>query len=291
MLDSIHAFWLFHDSMNKLTADQRIQVVSLVVKGGSIRSVVEATGIAKNTVTRLLKDVGRACLLYQDRVFQRLTCSRIQCDEVWSFVGKKSVDDDTKRRRRGDYWTWIALDPDTKLVPCWYVGPRDAHAGYRFFHNLGHRLEHRIGLTVHGHKLYIPTVEDTVSVIDYSILIKIYGEEKKSGAYNSPELPMEGRHSVDSGKPSYACDSTGSIEPYNLTLRPAHRRLAQSTRGFSKKIENHWYALSLFFCHYNFAKIHETLQVTPAMKAGVLNRAWDIADLIALIDSEVAPTK
>lgn len=175
--------------MNKLSDEQRVRVINCLVEGNSIRATVRLTGVAKNTVSKLLADVGLACSVFQDRAFRQLTCKRIQCDEVWSFVGakEKNTTKETKAKDWGDCWTWTALDADTKLIPRWYVGTRDAKAAYHFMHDLAARLSHRVQLTTDGHKAYLYAVETAFGEeIDYAQLIKIYGEGPKTEARYSP---------------------------------------------------------------------------------------------------------
>lgn len=274
--------------MNKLASEKRVRVISCLVEGSSIRATVRMTGVAKNTVTKLLEEVGRACSIYQDRVFRGLTCKRIQCDEVWSFVGakEKNTTEDTKAKGWGDCWTWTAIDADTKLIPCWYVGTRDAGAAYHFMHDLAARLAHRVQLTTDGHSPYLKAVEDAFGTdIDYAMLIKIYGEAPKTEARYSPAQCMGARKAVVTGEPKHAHISTSFVERHNLTIRMGNRRFTRLTNAFSKKVENHEHMLALFFCYYNFCRIHQTLRVTPAMEAGVSTRVWNLSDIVALLDS------
>ncbi len=277
--------------MNKLSTEQRIRVINCLVEGNSIRATVRMTGVAKNTVVKLLADVGRACSIYQDKAFRNLSCKRIQCDEVWSFVGAKerNTTEATKAKGWGDCWTWTALDADTKLIPCWYVGTRDAGAAYHFMHDLAARLANRVQLTSDGHRPYLAAVQDAFGdQIDYAMLVKIYGEAAKTEARYSPAQCMGTRRAVVSGKPDHDHISTSHVERHNLTIRMGNRRFTRLTNGFSKKVENHEHMLALFFCYYNFAKIHQTLRVTPAMAAGVSTRVWELADIVALIDKSEA---
>jgi IS1 family transposase len=272
---------------NVLSPEKRAQVINCLVEGNSIRATVRLTGVSKNTVVKLLEAVGRACSIYQDRAFRGLTCKRVQCDEVWSFVGakEKNTTDETKAKGWGDCWTWTALDADTKLIPCWYVGTRDAGAAYHFMHDLAARLAHRVQLTTDGHKPYLIAVDDAFGgEIDYAQLIKIYGEGPKTEARYSPAQCMGTRQAVISGNPEKAHVSTSHVERSNLTIRMGNRRFTRLTNGFSKKVENHEHMLALFFCYYNFCRIHQTLRVTPAMEAGVSTRLWKIADIVALLD-------
>lgn len=274
---------------NILSPEKRAQVISCLVEGNSIRATVRLTGVAKNTVTKLLADVGRACSLFQDRAFRGLTCKRLQCDEVWSFVGakEKNTTEETKAKGWGDCWTWTALDADTKLIPCWYVGERNADAAYHFMSDLAARLAHRAQLTTDGHKPYLLAVEDAFGgQVDYAQLVKIYGEGPKTEARYSPAQCMGARKAVISGRPDYAHVSTSHVERSNLTIRMGNRRFTRLTNAFSKKVENHEAMLALFFCFYNFCRIHQSLRVTPAMASGIAGRVWEIEDIVGLLDSE-----
>ncbi|HTB81000.1 MAG TPA: DDE-type integrase/transposase/recombinase [Opitutaceae bacterium] len=272
--------------MNKTTAAKRAQVLMCLVEGNSMRATSRLTGVAKNTVVKLLAEVGRACSEYQDKAFRSLTCKRIQCDEVWSFVGakEKNTTKETKARGWGDCWTWTALDAETKLIPCWYVGTRDGDAAYHFMHDLAARLAHRVQLTTDGHKPYLTAVADAFGTdIDYAQLVKIYGEGPKTEARYSPAQCMGARVAVINGKPEHAHVSTSYIERSNLSLRMGNRRFTRLTNAFSKKVENHEHMLALFFCYYNFCRIHQSLRVTPAMQAGISNHVWEIEEIISLL--------
>ena len=178
--------------MNKLSTEERTRVVSALVEGNSLRAVTRMTGVNRTTVMKLLADLGRACSIFQDRVLRNLTCQRIQCDEIWSFVGAKerNVSPEKKAEGWGDVWTWTAIDAETKLIPCWYVGTRDAGAAYHFMHDLADRLAHRVQLTTDGHRPYLMAVADAFGTdIDYATLTKIYGEA-------IPPLEKNGREKV-----------------------------------------------------------------------------------------------
>ncbi len=258
--------------MNRLSTEDRAKVVSCLVEGNSIRATVRMTGVAKNTVAKLLLDLGRACSEYQDKAFPNLNLKRIQCDEIWSFVGCKEKNASVKQKRRGwgDVWTWTALDADTKLVPCWYVGTRDAYAAFHFMHDLKGRLASRVQLTTDGLASYLSAVEDAFgSEIDYAQLIKIYGNAPEGSEVRySPAQCMGARKAVISGRPEYRHVSTSYTERNNLTMRmQMRRRFTRLTNAFSKKVENHAAAIALYFMYYNFCRIHQTLRVTPAMEA------------------------
>ena len=273
--------------MNKLTTQDRVRVISCLVEGNSIRATVRMTGIAKNTVAKLLVDIGRACSEYQDKAMRNLKCKKIQCDEIWSFVGakEKNVPDTQKGKGRGDCWTWTALDPETKLIPCWFVGDRSAGSAWHFIHDLQERLASRVQLTTDGHKAYLSAVESAFgSEVDYAMLIKIYGCETNPGeARYSPAQCMGSRKAVISGMPDVQHISTSHTERQNLSMRMGMRRFTRLTNAFSKKLENHEHALALYFIYYNFARIHQTLRVTPAMEAGIADHVWSLEEIITLI--------
>ena len=169
--------------MNKLSTEERTQIVSALVEGNSMRSISRMTGASRNTIDKLLCDLGRACSDYQDKAFRNLKSKRLQCDEIWSFVQakEKNCTLEMKKKGAGDVWTWVALDPDTKLVPCWFIGQRDAGCAYHFMHDLAERLAHRVQLTTDGHRAYLSAVEDAFGAgIDYAMLQKIYGASQDS---------------------------------------------------------------------------------------------------------------
>lgn len=274
--------------MNKLDTEKRVQILACLVEGNSLRATSRLVGVSINTVTKLLMDAGRACSEYQDKVLVNLPCKRIQCDEIWSFVGckEKNVTAEKKRERQGDVWTWTAMDPQTKLVPCWFVGTRDAGCAYHFMHDLARRLSNRVQLTTDGHKAYLSAVEDAFgSEIDYAMLVKIYGNEPKGSEVRySPAVCMGAKKAVISGAPVYEHVSTSITERNNLTIRMSMRRFTRLTNAFSKKVENHEHAIALHFMHYNFCRIHKTLRVTPAMEAGISDHVWEISEIVKLLE-------
>ena len=273
--------------MNKLSAEEKVRVVACLVEGNSLRSTVRMTGIHRTTIQNLLVELGAACSEYQDKTLRNLTCLKIQCDEIWSFVGckEKNATAEDKAQGLGDVWTWTAMDSKTKLVPCWFVGSRDGSAAYHFMHDMAGRLSHRVQLTTDGHKPYLSAVEDAFGAdIDYAMLVKIYGNAPEGGEVRySPAQCMGARKTVISGKPEYQHISTSHIERQNLTIRMSMRRFTRLTNAFSKKLENHEAAIALHFMYYNFARVHQTLRVTPAMEAGVSNHVWTLGEIVALL--------
>ena len=281
--------------MNRLTTEKRAQVVACLVEGNSIRATVRMTGVAKNTVTKLLVDLGTVCSIYQDRTLRDLTCQRVQVDEIWSFVYAKQKNvPEEKRDEAGDVWTWVAIDADTKLVPAYLVGSRDMQDAYSFIHDLAKRLSNRVQLTSDGHRPYLSAVSDAFKgEIDYAILQKIYGQPSghASGRY-SPVPCIGANRQVVTGRPDADHISTSYIERQNLTMRMSMRRFTRLTNGFSKKVENLAAAVSLHFMHYNFCRVHKTIGTTPAVAAGVTDHVWTVAEIIALLDiAEATPIK
>ena len=289
MLDFLHEQAYNQFTMNTLSNAKRTQVIAALVEGNSIRSVVRMTGVSKNTVVKLLEDVGNACAIYQDKVFRNLKCKRIECDEIWSFVHAKERHLTPELQGvfgYGDVYTWVAIDADTKLVPCWNVGRRDAESGMAFIKDLSERVTSRFQLSTDGNKMYLTAVEEAFgSEIDYGMIVKIYGhtEDDASKRY-SPAECIGCEKEVIAGKPDMNLVSTSYIERQNLTMRMGMRRFTRLTNGFSKKIENHMHAVALHYMHYNFCRIHKTLRCTPAMEAGVTKKLWSIEDIVALLD-------
>ncbi|MDD5521843.1 MAG: IS1 family transposase [Kiritimatiellae bacterium] len=275
--------------MNKTNIEKRVQILRCLVDGNSIRATARICDVAINTVVKLLCDAGRACADYQNKKLNDLSCKRVQCDEIWSFIYAKDKNASPKMVRQGkagDVWTWTAICADSKLAICWEVGPRDARMAYEFIHNLKGRLRSRVQLTTDGLKVYLNAIENAFgSDIDYALLIKMYGnvqDSKDSGKY-SPGMCTGSRMYSVTGNPEYKHISTSFVERNNLTMRMNMRRFTRLTNAFSKKLENHVHAVSLHFMYYNFCRIHQSLRITPAMAAGVTDHVWEIEDVIALI--------
>ncbi|HXO21450.1 MAG TPA: IS1 family transposase [Thermoanaerobaculia bacterium] len=280
---------------NVLSAPKRVQIVSALVEGCGIRATARMAGVSKDTVMKLWREIGEACIRLQDKELRNLSCKRLQVDEVWSFVYAKEKNVPQDRLGEfgvGDVWTFTAIDAETKLIPSFLVGSRDSGSATAFMEDLAGRLENRVQLTTDGHKMYLSAVEDAFSAeIDFAQLVKIYGAGGDAEHRYSPaECIGCERHSV-TGNPDAKHVSTSYIERSNLTVRMSVRRFTRLTNAFSKKLENHVAAFGLFTAHYNFCRIHQTLRVSPAMAAGVTDRLWSIADLVALLPAAAAGQK
>ena len=275
--------------MNRLTVEKRAQIISALVEGNSLRSVVRMTGAAMNTVLKLLADVGAACAEYQDRTLRNLPCKRIQCDEIWQFCYAKEKNLPEELRGKfgfGDVWTWVALCADTKLVPCWRIGGRNAWHAQHFMHDLASRLANRVQLTTDGHRVYLDAVELAFgNEIDYAMLVKLYSSDRGEGEVRySPAKCIGCRETKIIGQPKAAHISTSFVERQNLTMRMSMRRFTRLTNAFSKKVENLQHSVALHYMWYNFVRIHKTLRVTPAMEAGIADHVWSIEEVVSLLD-------
>jgi IS1 family transposase len=278
--------------MNKLNLNRQAEIIKVLCEGNSIRSTARITGVAINTVVKLLRDVGAACLEYQDKTMRNLPCKNIQCDEIWSFCysKQKNVPEDKQGQfGYGDVWTWTAIDAETKLVASWLVGLRDADYAIAFMNDLKSRLAGRVQLTTDGHKVYLVAVENAFGAnVDYAMLVKLYRQDTEPDKRYSPANCIAAEKHTVRGNPDVSQVSTSYIERQNLTMRMSMRRFTRLTNAFSKKLENHEYALALYFMHYNFARIHKSLSnpypTTPAMAAGVSDHVWTIKDIVSLID-------
>lgn len=274
--------------MNKLPTTKRAQIIGMMVEGVSIRSITRLTGVSKNTVAKLLVDAGQACSDYQDHALRELTCKRLQLDEIWSFVYPKQKNVPRAKRApegAGDIWTWTAIDADTKLIASWLVGDRSGATAKLFVDDLASRLANRVQLTTHGHKPYLEAVEGAFGAgIDYATLIKIYGTPPEGEKRYSPPECIGCERTRIEGNPDPKHVSTSYVERSNLSIRMGTRRLTRLTNAFSKKAENHAHAMAIYFVHYNFVRIHQTLRVSPAMAAGVSKTLWSLQDIVRVID-------
>lgn len=276
--------------MNRLSTAKRVAVVKALVEGCSIRSTVRMTGVAKNTVAKLLVDLGAVCAAYQGEALVNLPCKRLQADEIWSFVGAKDKNVPADKQGQfgiGSVWTWTAICADTKLCVSWLVSTRDAGAAYEFMADVASRLRNRVQLTTDGHKPYLAAIEDAFGAnIDYATLVKIYGVDPSDERRYSPPVCLGCESKVVTGAPDPKHISTSYVERQNLSMRMSMRRFTRLTNAFSKKVENHAAAVALYFMWYNFGRVHQTLRVTPAMEAGVASHVWSVEEIVALLDRQ-----
>lgn len=272
--------------MNKLLIEKRTQIIKLLVEGTSLRATSRIADVSINTVTKLLVDVGAACQKWHNENVINVSSKRIQCDEIWSFVYSKEKNvPEGMEDKAGDVWTFVGIDPDSKLVLSWLVGSRDLETAIPFMEDLRYRLKNRVQLTTDGLKAYLEATDNAFGGnVDYSQLIKIYGQGEGKGNEKrySPAECLGAKETIVTGNPNPNYVTTSHIERQNLTMRMHMRRFTRLTNAFSKKIENHCYAIALHFMYYNFVKIHKTIRCTPAMEAGLTKKLWEVEDLVKL---------
>ena len=282
--------------MNRLPIEKRAQIISLLTEGNSLRATSRIVGCSINTVTKLLLDVGAACAAYQDERLRDLDCRVIEADEIWSFVAHKERNKPEELKGTfgtGDVWTWTALDADSKLIVCWYVGDRKVEDAEAFMLDLADRVTGRIQLTTDGHSAYPNAVGLAFRHnIAFAQLVKQYTSPREGQARYSPAVCTGTRVRIDRGNPDRARISTSYVERQNLTMRMGMRRFTRLTNAFSKRLDNHMAAIALHFMHYNFARPHKTLSVpqddgpaikqTPAMAAGIADHVWPAREIAEL---------
>lgn len=279
--------------MKILDRKTRSQILHLLCEGNSIRSVTRLTGASKNTVIKLMTDAGKACAAFHDENVRNVQAKRIQVDEIWSFTYVKQKNVAHAKAApdgAGDTWTWTAIDADSKMILSYFIGGRDGECAMWFIDDLRQRLANRVQLTSDGLKAYLEAVEGAFGEdIDYAILHKVYGSspENMKGKYSPAECIGTQKHRIE-GDPDLKHVSTSYVERQNLTIRMHMRRFTRLTNGFSKKVENHAYAVALHMMYYNFVRLHSKLRTSPAMAAGVSKRLWEIGDIVALVEAEEA---
>jgi IS1 family transposase len=281
--------------MNKLPSAKRAQILFMLVEGSSMHSTARVTGVSFNTVAKLLEGAGRACEAFHDKEVRNVQAKRVQCDEIWSFCyakAKNVADAKAAPEGAGDLWTWTALDADSKLIIAYDCGGRDAEYANAFMQDVASRLATRVQLTTDGHKPYLEAVEGAFgAAIDYAMLIKHYGEPVGAlGRYSPGECIGTDQRRVE-GRPDKAHVSTSYVERQNLNLRMGMRRFTRLTNAFSKKVEPHYWMVSLYAVFHNFVRIHKTLRCTPAMAAGLTKTLWSMDDLVAMIDAQAPEPK
>lgn len=281
--------------MNKLPSAKRGQILSMLCEGSSMRATARVCDVSLNTVSKLLIDAGLACARFHDTAVRNVKAQRVQCDEIWSFCYAKAKNVPTAKAApegAGDVWTWTALDSGSKMIVSYLIGGRDGEYALAFIEDLRSRLATRVQLTTDGHKAYLNAVEEAFGTdVDYAQLVKLYGEGPRTEARYSPAECIGARKERVTGNPDKAHVSTSHVERSNLSMRMHMRRFTRLTNGHSKKFENHCHMVALYTVWYNFARINGAVKMAPAMAAGVSDRLWDMADIVALIDASEAPAK
>lgn len=269
--------------MNRTPLARRTQVINCLMEGNSIRSTERLTGTHRDTICRLLVGVGAGCAALMDERMRGLSCQRVQVDEIWSYVGKKQMHlkPGEDRSRLGDMWTFVALDPDTKLIPAYRVGKRTRPHAVAFMTDLSERLTNRVQLSSDALNTYVDAVERAFGAgVDYGQAVKFYDAEPIGPGRYAPPRVVSQQKVVVAGSPDQRHISTSLVERQNLTMRMSMRRFTRLTNAFSKKVENLQVAVALHFAHYNFVRMHKSLRVTPAMAAGVSERLWTLDELV-----------
>ena len=280
---------------NKLPLAKRVQILSMLCEGSSMRSISRVVDVSINTVSALLVDAGKACAEHHNKTVINVRSKRIQADEIWSFCYAKQKNVATAKAApedAGDVWTWTALDADSKLIVSYLIGGRDAGYANEFMQDVASRLANRVQLTTDGHKAYLDAVEGAFGAeIDYAMLIKHYGAPVGAlGRYSPGECTGTELRRVE-GRPEGKHVSTSYAERQNLTMRMSMRRFTRLTNAFSKKAENHAHMVALYTTWYNFVRQHKTLRVAPAMAAGLSDKLWSMGDVVALLDARAEAPK
>jgi IS1 family transposase len=276
--------------MNTLPVAKRVQILSMLCEGVSMRSISRMADVSINTVTKLLVDAGRACLVFHDMSVLGVRVKRVQCDEIWSFTYSKQKNVAIAKAApagAGDTWTWTAIDADSKLIISWLVGSRDAACADQFMNDVASRIKNRVQLTTDGYKAYFDAVEDTFfGEIDYAVLVKLYGRHSNEAQtrYSPPEC-IGTRVEIMNGDPDPKHISTSYVERHNLSMRMHMRRFTRLTNAFSKKFSNHACMVALYTVFYNFIRVHKTLRVTPAMEAGLAEHVFTFEELAGIIEA------
>lgn len=270
--------------METLATTKRAAVLRCLIEGNSILSTSRITGVAKNTIVKLLADVGDACSSYMHEKLVNLPCSVLQMDEIWSFVGCKEAQKlGAINEHQGDIWTWTALCADTKLIPSWRVGDRSGNTAFAFCADLASRFTGRLQISTDGHPAYQWAVGANFNDVDYARLVKIYGKDEKGH-----DVCIGARKETVLGTPDIDLVSTSYVERANLTIRMGNRRFTRLTNAFSKKVENHCHMFALTIMHYNFCRKHTSIKKTPAQAAGVAGHQWTLDEVIVMMDAYLA---
>jgi len=278
--------------MNKLTSAERANILHRLCEGSSIRAIERITGVSKIIITKLLVDAGQVCMDYHDQHVRGVRAARVQCDGIWSFCYAKKRNVATAKAApdgAGDVWTWTALDADSKLVISYLIASRDAPSAHAFMQDLAGRLANQVQITTDNLRSYVDAIEEAFGGdVDYATLVKLFGDALEPKGRYSPAQCTGIRKERVMGNPDMKQASTSYVEKNNLTMRMHMRRFTRLTNAFSKKVENHAYAVALHMMYYNFVKIHGKLRTSPAMAAGIETRLWEVSDIVALLEANEA---
>ncbi len=284
--------------MNKLPLEKRVQILSMLVEGSSMRAISRITGVSINTVTKLLEDAGEACIAMHDERVRGVKARRIQCDEIWSFNYCKQAKVPLAKNpsdKAGDVWTWTAIESQSKLIISYLVGDRDGEHALAFIQDMAERITDRPQITTDGLASYVTAIDEIFGLdVDFAQLIKTYSETPDTGSTErkySPGICTGTYGRKITGRPDARHVSTSYVESHNQKMRAHMRRFTRLTAGHSKKFANHCHALALYFAYYNFVKVHSTIRMSPAMAAGIETRLWDMSDIVALIDARAEAPK
>jgi IS1 family transposase len=270
-----------------MSHEKRCAVIRCLVEGNSVRATVRITGASKNAIQRLTKEIGSACLKFQDKMLRNLNTNRVECDEIWNFCYAKDKNLPDEMRGMpgvGSMWTWTAIDAESKLIVSWRLGARDAANAHAFCQDLAERLANRVQVTTDGNRLYVNAMDDAFQGnVDYAMLVKIFGNADEERQYSPGKCLGADKKHVD-GNPDMELVSTSYAERQNLNIRMQNRRYTRLTNAFSKKAEMLAYSIAITFAYHNFVRVHQTLKTTPAVAAGIVPRRWKIEDLVELAD-------
>jgi IS1 family transposase len=275
--------------MNKLPLASRVQILSMLCEGSSMRAISRVCDVSFNTVAKLLVDAGKACAAFHDEKLRGVASKRIQCDEIWTFTYAKAKNVEHAKKApyaAGDCWTWTGIDADSKLIVSWMVGDRDALSANIFMDDLQARLANRVQLTTDGLKVYLDAVAGAFEgEVDFAQLVKMYGPAPEGERRYSPAECLGAIKSQVTGDPDEKHISTSYVERHNLTMRMHMRRFTRLTNAFSKKIDNHIHMVALYTVFYNYVKMHKALRMSPAMAAKLSDKLWSMTDVAEMIDA------
>jgi transposase-like protein/IS1 family transposase len=266
--------------------DEALVALGMLLEGASVRSTERLTGLHRDTILRLLVAAGEKCEKLMGRLLVNIPVQDLQLDEIWSFVGIKEGHKTPAQKDdegTGDVYTFVAIERHHKLVVNFTMGKRNQQTTDAFIEGVRHATlsSERFQVSTDGFQPYISAITTTLSDrCDYAQHIKIYGAPQDGERRYSPAEVISSEKVPVMGNPDKKRICTSHIERQNLTMRMQIRRFTRLTNGFSKKYENHWAAICLWFAYYNFCRIHSTIRVTPAMEAGLTNRIWKVADLL-----------